>query len=385
MNDGTQTRPRTSVFLTLAPYGVALIVLIITYALGFQGKQSNFEELALGKNTHSFYAKHGGFPIHCSDLRDAQQCLDGFRERGGQQAVLWLGNSQLHAINQYRVGDKSGAAILFPLLKQGGLDLLTFSQPNANLQEHYVLFTHLQTRLPLRLLILPLVFDDTREDGTRADVATALRDVSTSVALEKTDIGRRILAKNLANAAENSEETAGLAHTVQDHVERAINSWLSSSIPAWSDRPEMRGSIFVGLYKLRNYFFGIKATTKRRFIKSRYAENLLALQSILSRASDKNINVLMYVVPLRNDVQPPYDQFEYDRFKKDVKELAEAEHALLLNLENLVPAEYWGRKDSTTLIDDAELDFMHFQSLGHKLLADELYRTSRNIVQGNKG
>ena len=37
--------------------------------------------------------------------------------------------------------------------------IITFSQPNANLQEHYVLFEYLRHRLPVRTLILPLVFD----------------------------------------------------------------------------------------------------------------------------------------------------------------------------------------------------------------------------------
>ena len=33
----------------------------------------------------------------------------------------------------------------------------------------------------------------------------------------------------------------------------------------------------------------------------------------------------------------------------------------LLNLENLVPPEDWGLKDSTDISGEAGLDFMHFQ------------------------
>jgi len=381
MNDIPTTTQGISAFRIFAPLLLALIIISVIYALGIHGEYGNLEELALGENTHAYYAKSGGIPVHCSDLRDAHICLDGFRQRGATRAALWLGNSQLHAINQFRAGDENAPSLLYKKLRSHGLDLLTFSQPNANLQEHYVLFTYLQERLPVRLLILPIVFDDMRENGVRSTIGSALKDSSTRNALETTDTGRRLLFKNLGNGGDENEDTAGLAQTMQDHAERTLNGWLGTNVQAWSDRSNMRGTVFISLYKLRNFLFGIKPTTKRRLIRAIYDENLQALRSILGRASEKDIRIVLYVVPLRNDVEPPYDLSEYEKFKQDIENLARTNRSTLVNLENLVPAEFWGTKASTTLSEDPELDFMHFQGAGHRLLADALDRTIGNTTR----
>ena len=43
------------------------------------------------------------------------------------------------------------------------------------------------------------------------------------------------------------------------------------------------------------------------------------------------------------------------------------------NFEDIVPSEYWGMKESTTIGGGLELDFMHFKAEGHRLLADSIY------------
>lgn len=82
--------------------------------------------------------------------------------------------------------------------------------------------------------------------------------------------------------------------------------------------------------------------------------------------------MVLYVVPLRNDVDIPYDGTEYTRFKSSLENLAVKEGALFSNLEGLVPGELWGTKAGTSLNEEAELDFMHFQAGGHGLLAETL-------------
>ena len=89
--------------------------------------------------------------------------------------------------------------------------------------------------------------------------------------------------------------------------------------------------------------------------------------------------MLIYIVPLRSDVEVPYVASEYLQFKADVYSLAKKHHAAFFNLENLVPAELWGTKDSTTGGVSQELDFMHFQAGGHKLLADQLAELVRSV------
>lgn len=349
--------------------GVAVVLSLLVTLFG--GGKTNFEDAAtLGAQTTSVFAKAGKHLIHCIDSRDAADCIEGARVRSAEKSVLWLGNSQVHAVNQWRQGETNATPLLFESLGRRGLDVVAFSQPNANLQEHYVLFEYLRRRLPLRALILPVVFDDLREEGLRTEVATLARDEPTALNLSVTETGRRLVA--IARTTAQEQETAGIAHTMQERVEWALNGWLESHSPLWGARPTIRGEIFVGLYRLRNTLFGVKATSKRKMIPGQYRSNWTALEATLAEARRSGIGVVLYVAPLRDDAVIPYDANEYSRFKADLKKLAEQYGAVYSNLEALVPAKLWGAKDSTSLSEEAELDFMHFQAGGHKLLAAKL-------------
>ena len=129
----------------------------------------NFDELAFTDGTTSYFAKVNQLQIHCSSFPTIYQCINDYKNFGGnEEVVLWLGNSQLHAINQMRTGDETASAILYRDLKTEYKHLLTFSQPNASLQEHYVLYEYLSQKLPISYLLLPVVFDDLRETGIRS-------------------------------------------------------------------------------------------------------------------------------------------------------------------------------------------------------------------------
>jgi len=344
--------------------GTALAFLVLESAFG--DAQQNFEELALGAETRSLYAQVDGRPIHCRDMTDVAACLEGHAQRGGGPAVVWLGNSQLHAVNQLQPGQENAAPLLFRRLGERGLDLLAFSQPNANLQEHLVLFAYLQPRLPMRALILPLVFDDLREIGVRASLTGAFEDPRVHALLERHAVGRSILARQ---GQQGAGDMAALYQTVQEHSELALNDWLEEHSALWALRPQARGALFSNLYILRNSLLGITAQSKRSMIPGRMQLNLDAARAILVEAKRAGIPVLAYVVPLRNDVATPYIEGEYARFKQQMEELVTGEGGHFANLEQLVPAELWGQKRSTNLEEGQELDFMHFQAGGHALLA----------------
>ena len=355
----------------LAAIVLGATISLALFVTAFGDIKVNFEDaVVLGAQTTSVFANVGQYPINCMDSRDAEACLAGAKARKAASSVLWLGNSQVHAVNQLNQGETNAPPILFDSLMSQGLDLVTFSQPNANLQEHYVLFEYLRKRLPLGILILPVVFDDFREEGLRDEVAVLTRDEKTSFALSETAIGRRLV--DVARAVPLDQDTAGIAQTMQERAERALNAWLEKHSQVWEARPAIRGYFFVGLYRLRNALFGIKATTKRKMIPGRYRDNWAALQAILSATRRDGIDVVLYVAPLRSDVETPYDGAEYTRFKAELKTLANQHGATFSNLEALVPADQWGLKDPTGLGEEAELDFMHFKAGGHKLLAAAL-------------
>jgi hypothetical protein len=356
--------------LGLGPLILGLALSGILLHITFASQRTNLEAVALGGENQSVFASFDGFSIHCRDVEEASDCIAGSRSRNRERTALWLGNSQLHAINQFQDGDETAIPWLFRRLSSHGIDLVTLSQPNASLLEHYVLFEYLQGRLDVDFLVLPVVFDDLREAGIRDNISPALTDADTYRALDQPSIGRQILADHQDAAG---GDLAGVRETIQERSEGALNDWLNRNLGLWALRPEARGRIFIELYRLRNSAFGISAQSKRRMIIGRYQTNLLALEAILDSASTSGTQVLVYVVPLRTDVEIPYVKEEYEQFKADMAGQVEAKGQTFANLENLVPSELWGAKDSTNLGDaTAELDFMHFQAGGHKLLAEAL-------------
>jgi hypothetical protein len=357
--------------LTLgASLGVGLLYLFVS------GQQDSikFEELALGAETKLALAHVDSIPIHCRDLDDAQHCLDGYRTSGqGWDVVLWLGNSQVHAINQIKPGDETAAPELHHELQDKDVYFLTFSQPNANLQEHYVLFHYLLDQLPLRSLVLPVVFDDMRNTGIRSSLTDVMSEPAVIERLGDTQIGRRQLADH-GDQDTAGNDMAALDDTIQEKSEKYLNQKLSEVWPVWAARPDLRGELFLYLYQLRNWMLGINPSSTRKMLPGRYALNKQALEAILDEARWRSIDVLVYIVPLRSDVKVPYDLGEYQSFKDEIQDIALAKGARFANLETLVPANLWGTKDETTAGGGQELDFMHFQAGGHRLLAGALYR-----------
>ena len=377
----------------------ALAALILGAGLSFLGlshffapAQTNFETAAaMGAQTTDTFGVVDGFLIHCFGSRNAQRCLDGQGTRAPKSAALWLGNSQVHAVNQLQPGQANAAPLLFSSLRAQGLDLLTFSLPNANLQEHYVMFEYLRQRMPLKVLILPVCFDDMREDGIRApDVADFAKDPSTIPVLLRSDIGRRIVKNNsAANSSDFDEnignETNGIAGTIQERVEKNLNHWLRQHSRLWQTRPEIRGWLFYSvLYPFRNSMLGIKPSTARKMIRGRYSNNRAALEETLRSAGSAGTKVALYIVPLRGGNKIPYDPVEYASFKLDVQSLADRYGATFHNMENLVPDAAWGTKGSTSLAGDEEVDYMHFSYAGHQLLAEALHRLTVNAIAKGK-
>ena len=53
----------------------------------------------------------------------------------------------------------------------------------------------------------------------------------------------------------------------------------------------------------------------------------------------------MYIAPIRNDIDLPYLDDEYLKFKKDIYSMSKLyNNVTYLNLEDIVPPENWGQK-----------------------------------------
>lgn len=375
--------------------GVALFILVASSS----PKKVDYGDAAtFGAATSTMMASYGGHSIHCHALDDANNCIKGVNARGANSSILWLGNSQIHAVNQAIGNDQTAVPELFESMKAKGLDLVVFSQPNANLQEHWILFEYLLTKLPIKKLILPVVFDDTREEGLRKEIADALIDPEFRKNILTYDLGKKLFhTKNFAGSNQsnfvNQEHDRDVATYKSDSwlvkfnalflngsnkemlgegIESYINTFLDKHSALWRARPDLRAQVIYGyLYTWRNIVFGITPNTKRKVIRGRYQDNMEALRITLETASKNNIEVYVYIAPIRNDVSIPYDNTEYTKFKNEVEAIAVKYKSNFINYEDLIAAEYWGEKGSTGQ-GQLEIDFMHFQAKGHKVLAKNL-------------
>ena len=61
----------------------------------------NADEFALDEATTSIYANLNEIKIHCEGYSDSNECINSANS-SPHEKVLWIGNSQLHAINQYQ-------------------------------------------------------------------------------------------------------------------------------------------------------------------------------------------------------------------------------------------------------------------------------------------
>lgn len=346
----------------------------------------DFENMALGEETQAYYAQNEDYPLHLEKLKpeSLNQFNEGWRKRGQKDVALVLGNSQTHSINQMQKGDVTYVEKLF-LDYKDSLDVLTISYPNANLQEFYYTFNYALLEFPLQTLILPVFMDDLREDGLRevylkgiTEDKYFLKDTSALSIL----INKEIAAFQVKEEETTDTDNAALRETYQKKSETYLDDALSQKWSLWGNRKKARGQIFTSLYNLRNTAFGINAQTKRKMIPPNYKKNMKALDLILNLAKSKEVQVLLYIPPIRQDVEVPYNLKEYAKFKSEVETLSKKySNVTFANLETIVPAKYWGVKKSTNTSGKTELDFMHFQYEGHNRLYEALNEKLKPIIE----
>jgi hypothetical protein len=301
-------------------------------------ENKKFDELALGQDNIFLNDKLLDNKILCNSLDNVSECILYLKKY--KTKILWIGNSQLHAINHPDVNAKLSSYIVSENFQKKEIGLVTFAAPNINFQEYLSLLIYFTKEVDLDYIILSLCFDDTREDNVRKDLVNNEEKITNSLEKKNTN-----------------------------SLEKRITNYLEKKIQWNSIRQQAQGHTFDILYKSRNYIFNIGPTNKRRIIESLYYKNINALEKTLEISKSKKIQSIMYITPIRNDVEMPYDAKEYTLFKTHVSNLSKRYNSNFYNLEKIIPNSFWGKKPSTTLSNIEEIDFMHFKQEGHIILS----------------
>ena len=367
---------------------LGFIIAIVIIQLFFSGKRK-FDELALGTETVTYMAKNkSNKSIHLTriDNLDEVAFLSTYDTSGKNKAIFFLGNSQTHSINQMKPGQVNFIRLLNDSSLSSDSQIVCHSMPNAGMQEFYLSYMYWKEKLNIKVLAIPIFFDDLREDGIRDVFFPKLINNRFLVSDSSSYIGKKINANlksywsskeeiKTTTSAVDKKDNEALKETVQEDVENYFNKLLDKNSKSWNNRENVRGDFFVWIYQLRNTVLGINASTVRKMIPQRYNDNLEALQLILADCKKNDVKVLLYIPPIRSDVPIPYETKLYTEFKNDIKKICEKENNkfYFADFDMIIPGKYWGFKGATNLLEKRELDYMHFQFKGHQILADSLY------------
>lgn len=292
---------------------------------------------------------------------------------GTEEEWLWLGNSQLHAINQPTADDRTAPAVASELC---GFPVFGLSLPNATLVEHLAVIEWAIPRRRPSWVILAVCYDDLRNDEYRPGwTALAKAEGDFIARLDArpacTELTKQIAQEEGPSTIDLQKTSVGgessilgvrfLAESLQDKSETRLGEFASEHFPVWRDRDQMWARVLAEAYHFRNFVFGITPQTKRKMIPTRYAKNMAALREVIEKFDGSGTRLLVYVCPLRFDIEPPYVMADYETWKRELKAEVETRGSCFADLDRVVPGGDWGTFGKS-------LDFMHFQGKGHRLL-----------------
>lgn len=352
-----------------AAYASLFAGLALAIALLFVAKDRwliNLQEAAYGLETAAY--RGAGMNL-CEGAKTHSRCVAAYRTAGGGRSVLWLGNSQLAAVNRIQPSDRNAPALLHARLAARGRYLVTYAVPNANLNEHILTIEAVIPSYHPDVVVLPVCYDDIRELGVRADVAELIDQPGLRTRLGARGYGRQVLA---AAGVQTDRGEAAVNHddprSIRPKVEAALVGALEQHSDLWKQRDSLRGMLGFAIHTLRNKALGINSQTKRAVDPMLYRERMTMLGDYLNDLRARGVRVLLYVPPYRQNVSGPYIEGDYAAFKHDLAAMATRNGADYADLDAIVPGPEWGMV-TDSLFGFQEYDFMHFTGDGHRRLA----------------
>ena len=280
-----------------------------------------------------------------------------------KKTIFILGNSQTQSVNQLKNNQSNLIELVSFTLPE--YNVISHTMPNMNLQEFWLSISYWSTKTSIDKVIIPVFFDDFRENQVRSNFINFAGEENFIIS------GKDFISNRINTKISNEKKSENVLNLGQI-LEVQILEFLNGNFFSWGNRQVIKSKIFVGLYNVRNTIFNIKPTSKRKVIKSSFKNNLKSLINILKFTDESKISAYLYIPPIRQDYEIPYDLNEYKNFKKQMRDTILNFNGNFKNFETIVPPNFWGDKQSTNLSKKTEIDFMHFRFEGHKILSDSL-------------
>lgn len=330
--------------------GVGLFAGLAQWSGDFDGAT-----VGLGLNTSGKHGLLEGRRIdgRGDDIAEVATVARALREEG-KDIVLWLGASQLHAINNQKDDDELAVVVANQraIARKSPTRYVLLSEPNGNLHELWAMLHHMLDVAPPDAVVLGFTYDDLREPGVRP----TLRHLYAAAPVDPSV---------LHASPVDTPATLETDDTPQVALEQAMTKVLTTVFPAYGSRDRTRSKLSA-LYRrgFSQIVFKVLRRPQERIPRDRAKWNMAAYRTMVDALTQRHIPLLVYQAPHRPGMQPFYHpRGAYDAFHRALADESATNHLVtFLDLEALVPAEEWG------ITNAGQPDVFHFTGRGHAAL-----------------
>lgn len=345
------------------------------------------EDAALGPFTVARDAVFEGLPVIFRNGDGMGKAREVFRSRlqERKQLALWLGASHLYSINNYHPGEEIAVyhANKKARERSSPISYLGIGLPNGNLNEFLAIFLHLrEAGLLPTWLIIGVVYDDLREPGIRPKVRKLAPGLDLAGG-KGLGVGGGNLHGKTDGLERDREKGSAIEDTPQERLEKLVVGELEKGWVTFASRHRL--SAFIN-WKLRTHIFSVGEAFRKMGNPAKRVPpvpldlkqwNEGALDEILRIAREDEIEVVLYKAPHPQVAGPFYHiRKRYDGFFEQLENRCGSEGIHYLDIETLVPLEYW--------MFGTAIDPWHFQEKGHRLLAEAIDSAMQNIEEKDK-
>jgi len=362
--------------------------ILVGVALGAAGfhwaanvaKDIDPDNVGLGRNTVASHSKHDGKKVSAGDpmvlIPSIQQA-----KREGLEVVLWLGASQLHAINRFSDGDD--LAVGHANRGDTKRRFVQCSMGNANFHELLCMYLRLRDAgLKPDILLVALTYDDLREEGIRPSVREWIQNSANLTGILDVRV-KGNLEKELQRANSNDPnpmQRNSTAGSPQEQLEARVVNGLEHAWPSYQQRGAVHSMLRIllrsGIARVLGGMF------KRRTPEvpvSHQHWNHDALVALANLARRDGVRVCLYQQPHRPGQTPfLHNRDRYDAWHASIRDWVKATPGLFYTeLETIVPDHLWG------LTNEGRPDCFHFQDEGHRILGDAVKSWLDSLPEGH--
>ena len=316
------------------------------------------------------------------------EILNTIKESDSKYKCLWFGASQLHAINNYKKGEKLAFCVANSINTNDKISHFQFSSGNANFHDVLSMFMAcLKEGIKPNLLIIPLVYDDLREYPIQDRLLIGLNknDISKYCEYSRGHFEKQMNLVKIQNRNITIQKNV-IENTPQVKLEENIVEAIGNVFPDFQKRSNLynyyHSMLYTNSVKFFGSIYGVITQPSKDAIRYPIVEdtikswNLLALNDIIRLAKNNNVKVLFYRQPIRPTKGVFYHELKgYNNFYLDLVNnfKRDQNNIFFVDLQKIVPQKHWGKTNLN------QPDVFHFTAFGHKILGDTIAELAKKI------